>query len=247
MAPPLQLTALVLLAIGGAVATLHLGRRDRAALALAGLGRSWLSREVVAVALLAASTGGALLLELIGAHLQQGPIARAGAALAVMCLITGLLTAITIGKVYDLQGQTAWRGPAQWLSPPVIALLLATVLAPAALVPAALVLLGADALLLALRLVAARRRHHHGPPARFPGLTGMIRALNLVRIALVPAAAISVLLGWHLGASPLIVAMLLIDRTCLYAGPARSTPATEMASLKQERMQRAASRPTVSS
>jgi DMSO reductase anchor subunit len=253
-ARPLLLTALVLLAIGGAVATLHLGRRDRAALALAGLGRSWLSREVAAVALLAASTGGALVLELTGTHPQQDTIAQATAVLAMLCLISGLLTAITIGKVYDLQAQAGWRGPAQWLSPPASTLLLASVLLLAApgtgrstgpaMVLAALVLVGADTLLLAMRLAAARRRSLHGPALRFPGYAGVIRTLHLVRIALVPVTAASVVLRWHLVAPALVVAMLIIDRTCLYAGSARSTPATEMAALKLERMQRAAGRAT---
>jgi len=241
---PLLVTALLLLTAGGAMAMLHLGRPWRAGMAVAAIGRSWLSREVGAVGVLAVSTTLALVIDLAGNPPPPvwGTIALAAATMG------GLLTAMTVGKVYDLPAQAGWRGPAQWLTPPIATLLLASVLLAAApggalLAGLAAALLGADALLLTLRIAAARRRSRRGPAPTFARHARVLTALYVLRAALVPAAATSMLLGWHAAAPVLVAVMLIIDRCCLYAGSARVTPSTEMAILKKERMRQATARP----
>jgi DMSO reductase anchor subunit len=93
--------ALALTGGGLLLSLLHLGRRTRAPLALAGVHRSPLSREVLLVTVLPASLAAAL--TGVPAIVE---IARPTA------VVTSLLLLTAIGLVYRLGGQVTWRGAA---------------------------------------------------------------------------------------------------------------------------------------
>ena len=96
----------LLLSVGIAISTLHLGRWWRAPLAVRGIGRSPLSGEVVLASAVLASC---LLLWTEYRHGRVEIIGRAAAAIVSIAFL------VSIGLVYRLGGQRTWRGAATLL------------------------------------------------------------------------------------------------------------------------------------
>jgi DMSO reductase anchor subunit len=92
----------LLLAAGLLISLSHLGRPLRSPLALARVGRSRLSSEIAAVSVTLIS---ALVILLV-------PGLPPAAALVPAVL--ALVFLVTLGRVYDLPGQDAWRGLVAW-------------------------------------------------------------------------------------------------------------------------------------
>lgn len=90
-----------LLAAGLLVSLGHLGRRRRAPLSVRGAGRSALSNEALAAGLALAAAALAAGLDLAGGHVRA-VTAIAGAVNAAFL--------VSIGLVYRVRGQRAWRG-----------------------------------------------------------------------------------------------------------------------------------------
>ena len=95
------LAGTILLAVGLAVSLAHLGRPQRAALALARVGRSRLSNEAAAGCAAVAAGVAALVFPRL-------PL------LAALAAAAGIVFLVTLGRVYDLPGQRTWRGAAAW-------------------------------------------------------------------------------------------------------------------------------------
>ena len=218
---PLIWPGVLLLAAGLAVSLAHLGHPFRAPRAAVNLGRSRLSAEIVLA--LATAAGGAAALAL-----PSWPLAAAAAGLLAAAFL------VSLGLVYALPGQHAWRGPAA--ASPLSAALPLAALAFAALdgsgdtwravAPA---LLGA-----ALALFAGRVRRlasmppGHGPahPALFRH-RGLLLGLRFALVTLVPL--LLTLSGWLLAAAAALAVGILADRVGFYALAVRHTMETGIA------------------
>jgi DMSO reductase anchor subunit len=97
------LVVLLLLVLGTAASTFHLGRPLRAGLALRGIGRSALTAEVMALGAAVAAAG-------LAAFLPLGSSAGHLAGILLPWLSLGAL--VTLGTVYRLPGQVGWEGSA---------------------------------------------------------------------------------------------------------------------------------------
>lgn len=232
------LAACILIGIGGLASLFHLGRKERAHLAVLGAARSWLSREVLAAGLFFGLTGISLLLDFTG---REGAVLTAclyGACASAVVLM------ITMGMIYQLPQHLTWRTPAGALAPLASALYLA----------ACFILFGSrdfdfefsflvlwilDLLLWWKRFAAYLRTEPFHWTRLFPGLKRWMWGGSALRLV----AAISVLpfvvLGSTEAAFGLIILTIVIDRFCFYAGAAKATPDSEMARLKDERMKAA--------
>ncbi len=95
---------LVLLAIAAALSLFHLHRPVKAYLALANLGKSWLSREILALALFAAATGTLTICEWRGVG---GPgLLR---ALFILGGLGAVLLLLTMSRLYMLPSVPSWN------------------------------------------------------------------------------------------------------------------------------------------
>jgi len=97
------LLVLLLLALGTAASTFHLGRPLRAGLALRGMGRSALTTEVMTL-------GAAVAAAALAAFLPLGSSVGHLAGILLPWLCLGVL--VTLGTVYRLPGQVVWEGSA---------------------------------------------------------------------------------------------------------------------------------------
>lgn len=88
------------LALGGVVSSAHLGRPSRGPLALLGLGRSPLSNEIAALGVTLLLGASALLL----------PGGFIGGVAGFLTSVVAVLFLLSLGGVYILPGQVAWRG-----------------------------------------------------------------------------------------------------------------------------------------
>jgi len=218
------------------ISLLHLGKKRRAPLALLGLGRSWLSREVFLA-------GGFVCAAGIGV-LDPGPAAGGVAALS------GLATVAAFSRVYHLPGQIGWRGWPHTLSPVTATLLagaathLAVLETGRAFAAALLVILVAmDAgLAVKRRASLARRLRDSDRRLAFPGLAEAGRRLFPVRFFLVIPAGAAVLfcpVPWRWTGLLVFGLVILADRFTFYAGAARETPRMALEEIRRERMNRA--------
>ncbi len=220
-AAPLARPALALLAVGLAVSLTHLGRPLRAALAARRAGRSRLSAEVVlALATLAAA----------GAEVAW-PASR---AIALGGSLSAVLFLLSLGAVYALPGQHAWRGPAA-VAPLSTALPLAVLAFAAgdaaptgAWRAAAATLLAAD-----LALFAWRARRLASPPfghrPAHPAAFARRRAVLALRVGLVNVApALLALAGQPLAATTTLAAGIACDRASFYGLAVRHTTEGEI-------------------
>ena len=230
--------AFVLAAVGGAISFLHLGRKERAVRAALGLAHSWLSREAILAALFAGAALAALLFRI------SDLAAIWFTVFVVVASVSGLLTAIAIGKLYDLEAQAGWRGWAQALTAPVSALLLAAALfivAPgsAEYAPVFYVVWLADVVLLGFRDSGYRRNVREGAMFSFPKLSRAAKFAYNFRKLFSIAALVAVVSSTALIAVAAIAVAICLDRFCLYAASVQSTPSSEITALKAERMRQA--------
>jgi hypothetical protein len=219
-ATPLASGGLLLLAAGLAVSLAHLGRPLRAPRAVRNVGRSRLSAEIVmALATLAAAAA---------------QIARPSSPLATSVLaVSAAGFLVSLGLVYALPGQRAWRAPAA-VTPLAMALPLA-VLASAALEggsaswrPTVMVLLCADLGLFSWRV----RRLSSIPFGCRPTRPAAFRRRGLVlglRFTLVTLAPLLLSLAGHpFPAAAALALGILVDRAGFYALAVRHTTEGEI-------------------
>lgn len=238
--------AFVLGILAMAVSLLHLGRKLRAPLALAGVARSWLSREVWLTAGFVALSGAATCM---GRSAEDSASMRIPVVLAA---VTGLAAVIAIGRLYHLPGQTGWQGTPQRLRPLISTLAagaatwraVAGVQAPSLALVAILVLVAIDAYLARLRrrdLAGLIRQGNPRPTYPRPARAGL-RAFAPRFLLSVLAVASAVLLSdaWWWGTVVLLGAMILLDRLVFYAGAARTTPRIALEEIRKKRLEEAA-------
>jgi DMSO reductase anchor subunit len=245
--PAMLLVAVGVGAFGLSVSVLHLGRKARAPLALRGVGRSWLSREVAfAVGFVALGAG-----EILAATVEGA--AGVAAVAAALCAACGLAALIAIGRVYDLPAQFGWRGRPASFAPLVSALLVAAAAERAILLDSSRALVAAAAFLgflLADSMLAVPRRHELARRLRerdaclvFPSAAALAIRLYPLRVsALALAAVVSLALppAWRWFALPLLAAVVLHDRFAFYAGAACASPRVSLAAIRRERLEAAA-------
>lgn len=241
--------SLAALGIGLAAVTaslLHLGRGRRAPLALVGLGRSWLSREVLLasgfVGLTAVTVGLA----------RAGPTGDASRLSAALAALAGIGTVFAIGRVYHLPGHVGWRGGPRVFGPIASTLLLAAMLyrivadgGVAEMMTAVVLILAAVDLLLATRRLLDLSALIREQPASltFPTLAEAGVRMLAARCVLTGLALLVVLLApppWRSASLPLQIVALILDRLAFYAGTARRTPRVALEAIRRERMDRAA-------
>jgi anaerobic dimethyl sulfoxide reductase subunit C (anchor subunit) len=216
-----------MLGVGSLISARHLGRPLRGPLALRGLGRSPLSNEILA---LSVALAGALL----ALATPEG-----GAVQRIFSGITGLGSVaflLSIGVVYSLPGQLAWRG-APVAHPLVLGMAWGLLFglgglggpAPPALELLFWVVLAADGVLAADRFASQERMKGKGQ-ASHPALFGIRRSLWGSRILLshLVAPLALALDTWTLAVVSLSLAVL-VDRFAFYALAIRTTTESEVA------------------
>jgi len=244
------LVVLLLLLLGTAASTFHLGRPRRAGLALRGMGRSALSAEVLALGAAVAAAG-------LAAFLPSGSFPGGLAGILLPWLSLGVL--LTLGTVYRLPGQVGWDGSA-FLRPLALGTLFGMVARGAAgswdvggvAVGLFLLVCLADAFLLLLhsrRLEGERGRAQPSHPALFARRRSLL-ALRLVLVNVV--ALLGLLLALVEGALPpghglawtlqiilvSVAAGVLLDRFLFYALAARRTTEGEVGRVEDALRQR---------
>lgn len=212
----------LLLGVGLAVSTAHLGRPFRAPLATVGIGRSRLSAEVVVA-------GSTLLLGVVSALLPQ-----ASPVLGVTTAAAALAFLVTLGLVYSLPGQQTWRGAAAWM--PLSGGLLCSAIALAAtweeigtaLGAATAVLLACDTALLVLRYRSLERPQERLTPSHpqiFARRQPMLAARFLL-VDLLPACGL--LAGVPSIAAGLLGLGIFVDRVAFYGFASQHTTEAEV-------------------
>lgn len=241
-------------ALALAVAGLHLGRKLRAPLAVLGVGRSWLSAEVLLAGLFV------LLAVFSGRVVMWYHIVDMTDRVAlVLQALVGLAAVIALVRVYALPGQVGWRGLDRSAAPLVATALTAVVVwwatadaecatAASTLLVVVLVLDTALAAVRSARLIRARRG---GDPAiqhaRAARLAGWLVPARFGAVVLLVLALRAFDPDHPLGSGspmPWVVVILLgvslLDRFVFYAGATRSSPRAAITRLRRERLDRAA-------
>lgn len=190
------------------LATLHLGRPERAWRVFLGLRRSWFSREAVAFGawFLLASAG------LAGRFGWLPPLAAGGrTVLATATAVTGAVALLCSVMIYVDTRRVFWRfahTAPRFLGSAVILGLAGALVTPGA-PPAVALLLGAATILklaCEARALAPLQDEDDGtaPPARQTArlLAGPLRGTNAVRVAAALLGGILLPLALHLGAAP---------------------------------------------
>ena len=226
------------LALAGQIISLsHLGRLNLLLKAVLGLGRSWLSREVIL------SLVFMLLIAVSAILISYLPASVWLVALAAFSALLGLAAVFSVGMVYHLPGQLGWRGVAQVLAPPVATVYLASSVTagwtaePQQWVPYLFWTLFALDLVLSLVryikfLLLARFPH----TIVFPQLKPIAIAVFWARIGLANFAAALFFMSTP-SLIPLLVALgILLDRLFFYMGSAQATPEAEIRRINRERL-----------
>jgi DMSO reductase anchor subunit len=244
------LVVLLLLLLGTAASSFHLGRPLRAGLALRGMGRSALTAEVLALGAAVVAAGLAAFLPVASTTGYLGGILLPWLSLGVL---------LTLGTVYRLPGQVGWEGSA-FLRPLALGTLFGMVAQGAAgnwdaggvALGVFLLVCLADAFLLLLhsrRLEGERGRAQPSHPALF----ARRRPLLALRLVLVNGVALlGLLLALVEGALPpghglawtlqiilvSVAAGVLLDRFLFYALAARRTTEGEVGRVEDALRQR---------
>ncbi len=217
--------ALFLLGSGLLVSLTHLGRPERMARALSGVGHNPLSTEVLAACMTLAACVGVFIFPPGGlpAFVMWGIAASAGVSFLV-----------ALGFVYRLEGQIAWSVPSEWVPLVLgslyglIALSAYTSRATSSLVTVILVLIAIDAGFWAVRWHNVERGFIYGQPIH-PGIFAARRRILILRFLLV-----TVLPGLaYFSAMPVIALIilgigLLHDRLAFYGLALQRTPEAEV-------------------
>jgi anaerobic dimethyl sulfoxide reductase subunit C (anchor subunit) len=215
-----------LMALGIAFSTLHLGRPFRAGLAVRGMGRSPLSNEVL-VAGTTVLAAGLVVFE------PQGDALTSSAGALVPVLSVGVL--VTLGLVYRLSGQPAWRGLVV-LGPLLLGLIFGVAMQtawgawggspplPDVLVVAFLL----DLLLTVARGVSLEEARRLGRAA-YPGIFHRRAAILGGRVLLVDLLPpLGFFLGWGLPAVTVLLAGVVLDRFAFYGLAVERTTEAEV-------------------
>lgn len=234
------MTIVVLTALGIAVSLLHLGKKTRMLRAAFGLGHSWLSREVLAVALYMGVTA-FVMVWLESGQMSYGMLQN---GLLVLALL-GLLLAVTIGLVYRLEAQPGWKGMIFFLSPVSNALLLGTVFlvflsSRSTFLWGFYLVWAVDFMLGLLRALRFIKLKETGSAFGFSHMVKAARNLHVVRVALSVLLFPSMILFLYIPALLALIGVIAADRFCFFAGMVQPGPKSEIADLKKERMSRAA-------
>jgi DMSO reductase anchor subunit len=221
----------LLLLLGMAISTGHLGKPLRGPLALKGVGRSPLSNEVLAFGVVVAA--GALSLGV--ARVFPGATALLG-PLGLLASLASVAFLLALGALYNLPGQLGWQGPAVG-QPLVLGTAWGLVMGPwvvaspseAILHWVLLGLLAVDGGLTLLRARRTRPSQGEGVPV-YPHLLTWGRRLLVLRVfSSVALGTLAVLnLWWVMGALALSLALVL-DRVVFYVLAVRVTTESEVA------------------
>jgi DMSO reductase anchor subunit len=226
--PPAVMAGVVLQALGLAVSLGHLGKKQRAALAVRGAGRSALSNEVLLAPLALAC--GALL---------TGMTAW-GRSSPTVTLIAGVVNAVflvSIALVYRLRGQQTWRG-ASVLTPLTGGCAFGAIVIQALSVTGGI--LNVVLLLVVLDAAVFVQRWREVAAIRIPAASltgpGMSHRGQLLgaRFVLLDVLPFVLLLAWPTAlAAAVAAAGLVVDRTGFYALALHHTTEHELAAVEE--------------
>jgi DMSO reductase anchor subunit len=223
--------ALICTMVGGAASFLHLGKKGRSPRAILGVAHSWLSREVLFLAFF----GMAVIATIVYARLDMSDYQTSFTAISTVC---GLVLCFTIGMVYNLPAQVAWRGLLNLSQPVIGALVLASVLYPpeGQMAWRYATILGVDIVFAVLRF----RRHHQLSGLQdaviFKQEYKWLDRLWIVRQSLWAFIVAAVFAGLPLVAGFLAAVMIVIDRFILYASAVQLKPESLIAEERNRRM-----------
>jgi hypothetical protein len=215
-----------LLALGIAFSTLHLGRPFRAGLAVRGVGRSALSNEILVAAVTVLAAG----MVVLG---PQGHPLTSSVGTLVPLLSLGVLA--TLGLVYGLPGQPAWRGLVI-VGPLALGLVFGLGMQTAwgawggarPLPDALVVALLLDLFLTVARGVGLEEARRLGR-ASHPGIFHRRAAILGGRVLLVDLLPpLGFFLGWGLPAVAVLLAGVMLDRFAFYGLAVEKTTEAEV-------------------
>jgi DMSO reductase anchor subunit len=237
-----QGVALLFTITGAAFVTVHLGKKGRGVYAVKGIVHSYLSLESAVSFLF----GLFLFLSFLSFWLSQSRwltmVALAGAA------VFGWLTAIVIGKVYDLRGQLTWRGTVPLLGPLMTVFLVAIItliiitdnggwlrIMKGCLMTA----LGVEVLFLISKLQTFLSLRNQPFVLTYRHLRGWVICLYITKFGIIGIIFLLLIKSLYPPVVYLSAIMILLDRTVFYASGAQATPESNVLSLKSDRMQAA--------
>jgi DMSO reductase anchor subunit len=215
-----------LLALGIAFSTLHLGRPFRAGWAVRGVGRSALSNEVLVAGTTVIAAGALVFLP---------PAHPVGAFWGTLVPVFSLAVLVTLGLVYRLPGQLAWRGLTV-LGPLVLGLVFGLAMqtawgawggvrSPSDVLVVALLL---DLLLAVARGVGLEEARRFGAPTH-PGIFRRRAAILGGRVILVDLLLpLGLFMGWNLPAVIVLLAGVVLDRFAFYGLTVQRTTEAEV-------------------
>lgn len=229
------------IAAGQIISLFHVRRIGRTLKAAFGLSHSWLSREVVLVAVFFLLAG--LSAVVLGTAWGQ----NVWTILLPAATVFGVAAVAAMGFVYQLRGQIGWQGTAQFLAAPISTIFLASAIAGACrhtdLQPARVLFwlfLVFDALITILRYRQFMRAGGQPHTYTFPRFRYLAGIAIWIRLLLADVFGAVVFLMMAPLTAVLIVVAVLLDRTAFYLGAAQHTPKAEFARIKEERMRDAA-------
>jgi len=237
----LYVVSFISICAGLIISLLHLGKKMRVMRSILGLPHSWLSFEVVFAGIFAASVG----LALLSLYFRQSSLFIEG--FAISGLISGMLLMFTIGMVYNLTIRKTWKGIINILAPLSAALLLgsfALVFKGKTYSPRweFYLIWGFDFLLFAGRYILYNINPMEKRPYIFTDLIEKTRyafnvrfMLSIVFLYIILKSLPFFIVNWFI-ALLIPIALIILDRFCLYASTLEFSPKTEIATLKEERM-----------
>ena len=220
----------------------HLSHKKRGAKAIRGLPHSLLSREII----FAACFGLLLATSIIYIH-QIGITTLLSVTMSV-CSGFGLATAVTIGLVYNLPSQIAWRGVVNAAGPFLAVVLMATSAAgyflniqdshqPIFVFIILVLLVESFSLVKGLKLYLFLENNPH--LLSYARLKNVVRACYLAKAILLITLLFLALNRLYQTIIYLGGIMILVNRIAFYASAAQQTPEATIGLLKDERMRAA--------
>lgn len=230
----LLLLSLILLITGGAFSFLHLGKKGRAVRSLIGLPHSWLSREIALLTLYGLALTGTV------AAIKTEAF-QYTTSLHAMATVLALVLCLTIGMVYNLSSQLAWRGIVNLLQPVTGALVLASVLfiGKQGMEARFISLIVVDLILSLIRYRRFAQLRQLDEIIVFEKEYERAAWVWLARQSAWAFMVTAVIFGYPLAAGVLASAVILMDRFLFYAAAVRLTPGNIIAGQKKDRMEAA--------
>lgn len=234
------LLLVILVGIGMVISLFHLGRKERFMRAIVGVRHSWLSREVIFASVFAISTGAIFIFMNTG---QAAILIDLAVAAAV---ISALIMTWIIGMVYDLSGRFTWAGFPYSMAPFMSTLLLGSYWIilfdkhPKIWLELLFLIIWLfDFLMALLRTMTFRRLMDNKYRFEFPHLIMFTRVGYIARLILTFCLIAANLLLFKRTVLFMIIANIILDRLCFYAGAVGVSPRSEIAFQKAERMKEA--------